>query len=444
MSKKNPPSDKQKTENEDGIVVSNLTTLVNAINNLNTTVITRMDHMESNLNTMKDDLNTLKTDVNTLKTDIQNLPRILLGETALAQSNKTAVFIEVEVPRLTSSTLTFSSLLFEIFSNNTITFQTPQVIITPPANLVNSYGNFSKGYFQTTSSSSFISIQVLKGTIYHIAGQTLVFIYNYKIYINGQFFSSIQQHPFTNNTISNVSGSINYGSNIIPQHYSAVGSIVQLNNQSYIATNRHLLTFSKSNPCFVSPILAILSNNISLTFNLKEIIISSDPNIDLGLIPIKDLHLPFSSISSRFPKTGEKLFGISYQKNIGISIQCEITEIQNDTIITNCAGAPGFSGTGLFTYDQYLTVIHVGSISFQHSYDAGETEEKFLDKVDIFQNECLYNNPPKDINFCKKEFPSLMGIYARNPTAIGVAAIRLGDVLHSGHKFNQSFTCSSY
>jgi hypothetical protein len=214
------------------------------------------------------------------------------------------------------------------------------------------------------------------------------------------------------------------------------GTVVDVSGTSYIATARHLM--------------------VNLTDGDRFKIIFADGGwtksrpgrhgfynhtaADVTLIPFA---LPQGRTAARVVNTslriGKRLIGISLHNETMNGLDCHVKALdrafgrvsvaKNHTVLTDCGGVPGFSGTGYFNTKGSLIAVHKGGEMYPHGAER-VTQEGRVDELFKGLNVSCQVDPARGLlpEQCYDDLETLITLSSRNPTAAAVPAKYLFEI----------------
>jgi hypothetical protein len=193
------------------------------------------------------------------------------------------------------------------------------------------------------------------------------------------------------------------------------GNVVEFEGLCFVSTCAHVSPFFNSSSVNYS---LRLPDEIKLSMRGASVLF--DDEHDVSLIPIEcpDKVHPLK-ISESPLRLGTQLWGVSDRSSGTVLLHCRVTQEKRDnTTETDCGGSPGFSGTGLVSWDDFLVGIHRGS-GVHMEVDA--REESLGQRSMHLKSSCNVTSLPLPLD-CFDAFHDIIELTSRNPRSWVVSA----------------------
>jgi hypothetical protein len=210
------------------------------------------------------------------------------------------------------------------------------------------------------------------------------------------------------------------------------GTIVEIDGDLFVATNRHLFVCENGTHCRRHTKLSLLGGTL-LQSRCAE---RWHKVYDLALIPIHDIPgVRGLKVLNHPPMLGTTLWSISNREHGAVMGICHVLEKKRLWFESNCGGTHGFSGTGYLNGAGELVGVHKGQGEFNHMEEGfGNVTER--DEVLSFEydwdatvGECTRptNNGTLSVA-CLELLKTYIQVAARNPRTSVVPGYILHDL----------------
>jgi S1-C subfamily serine protease len=206
------------------------------------------------------------------------------------------------------------------------------------------------------------------------------------------------------------------------------GTVVEFFGDFYIATAQHVL----ENLTAEYMVRIVFADGSELDYNASRNGFYKHPRADVALIPFS---LPRgrtgARVRDRYLRVGKRLIGISLHGGSMNGLDCHVKALDmgppwnrvklNDSVMTDCGGVPGFSGTGYFDTKGRLIAVHQGGQTYPHGPE-GVIQEGRVDELFKGLNvSCRVNLSDGSVSQqCYDDLQTVITLSSRNPSASAV------------------------